>query len=65
MNGKQKVCIWIGIASFVMMGILPPWVYRFEIEAPRRSPGCGEVQDIQPGQCATAGARGAHGPDRQ
>ena len=32
MNGKQKVCIWIGIALFVLMGILPPWVYRNDMD---------------------------------
>ena len=31
MNVKQKVCIWIGIVAFVMMGIFPPWVYRVDI----------------------------------
>ena len=32
MNVKQKVCILIGIALFVLMGILPPWVYRVDME---------------------------------
>ena len=32
MNVKQKVCIWIGIMAFMLMGILPPWVYRLDIE---------------------------------
>ena len=32
MSVKQKVCIWIGIAAFVLIGILPPWVYRLDSE---------------------------------
>lgn len=26
MNRKQKICLWIGIAIIVVMGIFPPWV---------------------------------------
>ena len=26
MNWKQKICLWVGIVAFVLMGIFPPWV---------------------------------------
>lgn len=26
MNGKQKLCLWIGIAVIVLMGLFPPWM---------------------------------------
>ena len=26
MNRKQKICLWIGIAVIVAMGIYPPWI---------------------------------------
>jgi hypothetical protein len=26
MNRKQMICLWIGIAVFVLMGIFPPWI---------------------------------------
>lgn len=26
MNKKQKICLWIGIAVFVAMGLFPPWM---------------------------------------
>jgi len=26
MNRKQKICLWVGIAVFVAMGLFPPWV---------------------------------------
>ncbi len=41
MNLKQKVCIWIGIASFVLMGLLPPWVYRFDSDVVRMEASAG------------------------
>lgn len=27
MNRRQKVCLWIGISAFVLMGLFPPWVF--------------------------------------
>ena len=27
MNGKQKICLWIGIAVIVLMSLFPPWLY--------------------------------------
>jgi len=29
MNRKPKICLWIGIAVIVAMGIYPPWLYTF------------------------------------
>ena len=26
MNKKQKICLWVGIAVFVLMGLYPPWI---------------------------------------
>ena len=26
MNIKQKICLWVGIAAIVVMGLFPPWV---------------------------------------
>jgi hypothetical protein len=26
MNRKQKICLWVGIAVIVTMGIFPPWM---------------------------------------
>lgn len=28
MNWKQKICLWIGIAVIVLMGLFPPWVFQ-------------------------------------
>jgi hypothetical protein len=29
MNRKQRICLWVGIAIFLLMGLFPPW-YRGE-----------------------------------
>jgi hypothetical protein len=26
MNLKQKICLWLGIITIVLMGVFPPWV---------------------------------------
>lgn len=26
MNRKQKICLWLGIAVIVLMGLFPPWL---------------------------------------
>jgi hypothetical protein len=26
MNTKQKICLWLGIAVIVLMGLFPPWM---------------------------------------
>ena len=28
MNKKQKIVLWVGIITAVIMGIYPPWVYE-------------------------------------
>lgn len=28
MNWKQKICMWIGIAVIVLMGLYPPWIAK-------------------------------------
>lgn len=28
MNQKQKICMWIGIAVIVLMGLYPPWILK-------------------------------------
>jgi len=30
MNRKQKICLWVGIAAIVAMGLYPPWVLESE-----------------------------------
>jgi len=29
MNRKQKICLWVGIALIVVMGLFPPWVCEY------------------------------------
>lgn len=28
MNRKQIICLWVGIAIIVLMGIFPPWITK-------------------------------------
>ena len=35
MNLKQKICLWIGIVIFVIMGIFPPWIVAPTILQPK------------------------------
>ena len=35
MNLKQKICLWIGIAVIVAMGIFPPWIVAPTILSPQ------------------------------
>ena len=30
MNRRQKICLWIGIAAIMVMGIFPPWTLNGE-----------------------------------
>lgn len=32
MNRKQKICLWIGIAAIVAMGLFPPWVLERRVD---------------------------------
>ena len=38
LNRKQRICLWVGIAAFVLIGILPPWAC-----APKSSPPGGHA----------------------
>lgn len=35
MNLKQNICLWIGIAVIVVMGIFPPWTVGQTILSPQ------------------------------
>lgn len=30
MNRRQKLVLWVGITMVTLMGIFPPWLYRFQ-----------------------------------
>ena len=51
MNKKQKICLWIGIAVIVLMGLYPPWI------RPRRGDGVIETARPKDRFILTAGMR--------
>jgi hypothetical protein len=40
MNWKQKICMWIGIAVIVLMGLFPPWILKDPVDG-------GEAQSLK------------------
>jgi hypothetical protein len=41
MNQKQKICLWLGIIVFVLMGIFPPWTLPVNYHGAKLQRNCG------------------------
>ncbi|MEE8262910.1 MAG: hypothetical protein V3R83_10650, partial [Gammaproteobacteria bacterium] len=53
MNTKQKLCVWLGIGVFVLMGLFPPWVYRLDAKQYRVEKSAGYSLLISPPEVPT------------
>ena len=52
MNTKQKLCVWLGIGVFVLMGLFPPWVYRLDAKDTRVEKSAGYSLLVSPPEAA-------------